>query len=212
MSSAGRLALTLTATLTSFTLVGVQPVEAPSKPADQAFAHLQPDLLQSLMSPRPALTRTELACPGCLFRGMILLNASVCLLPACCACLGVLNYSEWGFYYQLQAVAKPLNLSDPLLTEWKQLEPLAMDLPPGGSHAQFRDPVTPWPMNKSLARQRMPNLVALLDQNTPLQPANTSDGSPAANADDGKTVWITTVGTLQQCVGGAALYVSEDLK
>lgn len=143
---------------------------------------------------------------------VILLTASVCLLPACCACLGVLNYSEWGFYYQLQAVAKPLNLSDPLLTEWKQMEPLAMDLPPGGSHAQFRDPVTPWPMNKSLARQRMPNLVALLDQNTPLKPANTSDGSPATNADDGKTLWITTVGTLQQCVGGAALYVSEDLK
>jgi len=48
---------------------------------------------------------------------------------------GVLNFSEWGFYYQLQAVAYPANASDPLLQSWIKPDlanPLDMNLPPGG--------------------------------------------------------------------------------
>ncbi len=48
---------------------------------------------------------------------------------------GVLNFSQWGFYYQLQAMALPANASDPLLREWVKPDvgnPLTMSLPPAG--------------------------------------------------------------------------------
>lgn len=45
-----------------------------------------------------------------------------------------------------QAAAVPANLSDPDLVDWTKVEdnPLTIDIPPGGTHAQFRDPVTAW--------------------------------------------------------------------
>jgi hypothetical protein len=49
---------------------------------------------------------------------------------------GVLNFSFWGFYYQLQAVAHPADVNDPLLRTWVKppaLNPLDMRIPPGGN-------------------------------------------------------------------------------
>ncbi|KAL6754794.1 glycosyl hydrolase [Haematococcus lacustris] len=84
---------------------------------------------------------------------------------------GVMNFSQYGFYYQVQAAAVPANLSDPYLTNWTKLDsnPLSMEIPPGGTHAQFRDPTT---------------------------------GPPG--------VWVTAVGTLDDCLGAASLYLSQD--
>ena len=48
---------------------------------------------------------------------------------------GVLNFSQWGFYYQVQAMAVPENVSDPLLEVWTKPDlgnPLSMTIPPGG--------------------------------------------------------------------------------
>lgn len=49
--------------------------------------------------------------------------------------------------YDLQqtAIAVPSNISDPYLREWVKpsVNPIQMQLPPGGTHGQFRDPYTP---------------------------------------------------------------------
>lgn len=129
---------------------------------------------------------------------------------------GVLNYSELGYFYQLQAAAVPSDPRDPLLSNWTQLDgnPLSLDIPPAGTHAQFRDPVTPWSMNRSEARRYVPHLLDLLDMKQLVPPTkHGKDSSQMGNlTDDSHRVWFTAVGTLQQCFGSAALYVSEDLR
>lgn len=58
---------------------------------------------------------------------------------------GVSRYSELGYYYQVQALATPANASDPDLVRWvKRPVPVMRDAPPGGTHAQWRDPTTAW--------------------------------------------------------------------
>ncbi|EFJ50666.1 hypothetical protein VOLCADRAFT_34733, partial [Volvox carteri f. nagariensis] len=55
--------------------------------------------------------------------------------------------SQDGFFYQAQATALPADPADPFLTRWLKppdLNPLGLDLPPGGVRAQFRDPIAPW--------------------------------------------------------------------
>lgn len=53
--------------------------------------------------------------------------------------------SQLGYLYQQTAVAVPSDYSDLELREWRKFlrNPLQMDLPENGTHAQFRDPVTP---------------------------------------------------------------------
>ena len=59
---------------------------------------------------------------------------------------GVSNFSELGYYKQVQAVARPADLSDPQLKLWiKSSEnPVIDQAPTRGSFAQFRDPTTAW--------------------------------------------------------------------
>lgn len=60
-------------------------------------------------------------------------------------CTGVSRFSELGYYYQVQALATPANLSDPDLVRWvKRPLPVMVDAPPGGTNAQWRDPTTAW--------------------------------------------------------------------
>ncbi|KAK9814046.1 hypothetical protein WJX73_010187 [Symbiochloris irregularis] len=59
---------------------------------------------------------------------------------------GVSNYSELGYYSQVQALAIPANASDPTYSQWIKA-PAPIELPPGGTHAQFRDPVSAWEVN-----------------------------------------------------------------
>jgi hypothetical protein len=56
---------------------------------------------------------------------------------------GVSRQSEVDYYYQVQAVATAAPGADPLLVGWtKRAEPAVSTAPPGGNHAQFRDPTT----------------------------------------------------------------------
>ena len=48
--------------------------------------------------------------------------------------------AELGFFYQQQCGAVPEDAADPYLTRWRKTGLLNMTLPPGGSHAQWRDP------------------------------------------------------------------------
>ncbi|DBB18751.1 hypothetical protein WJX82_009075 [Trebouxia sp. C0006] len=63
---------------------------------------------------------------------------------------GVDNFTEYGYYYQTQAMATPSPLPpsnpDPLLTHWTKSaqNPIISNTPLGGSHSQFRDPATSW--------------------------------------------------------------------
>ncbi|CAL8464935.1 g4470 [Coccomyxa elongata] len=59
---------------------------------------------------------------------------------------GVSNFSELQYYEQVQAIARPVNASDPKLKLWKKSpnNPLISQAPQGGTLAQFRDPVTAW--------------------------------------------------------------------
>lgn len=73
------------------------------------------------------------------------LSASACeCLPHVCA--GVSNFSELQYYEQVQAIARPVNASDPKLKLWKKFpnNPLISQAPQGGTLAQFRDPVSAW--------------------------------------------------------------------
>ena len=67
-----------------------------------------------------------------------------------CMITGVDNFTEYGYYYQTQAMATPSPLPasdpDPLLTLWTKAErnPIIPSTPVGGTHSQFRDPTTSW--------------------------------------------------------------------
>jgi beta-fructofuranosidase len=58
----------------------------------------------------------------------------------------VSNFSNLGYYKQVQAMARPANLSDPQLKLWIKVaaNPLINQPPAMGSSAQFRDPTTAW--------------------------------------------------------------------
>ena len=47
---------------------------------------------------------------------------------------------------QVQATAVPANASDPIYQRWVKA-PIHFQLPAGGTHAQFRDPVQAWEAN-----------------------------------------------------------------
>ncbi|KAL6757994.1 glycosyl hydrolase [Haematococcus lacustris] len=147
---------------------------------------------------------------------------------------GVMNFSQYGFYYQVQAAAVPANLSDPYLTNWTKLasNPLSMEIPPGGTHAQFRDPTTAWQVPHS----QVEGLLLRLEQTQPGRPPNTTraalraarqgQGQNCSQAGQGRLgqqgegcggagqgppgVWVTAVGTLDDCLGAASLYLSQD--
>ena len=59
---------------------------------------------------------------------------------------GVSRYSELKYYKQVQATARPVNASDPKLKLWKKSpsNPVISQAPPGGTLAEFRDPVSAW--------------------------------------------------------------------
>ena len=67
---------------------------------------------------------------------------------------GVSNFSALGYYYQVQAEARPANDSDLMLVRWLKppSNPISVQLPPGGTHAQFRDPTTVWRMVRTSNR------------------------------------------------------------
>ena len=94
---------------------------------------------------------------------------------------------------------------------------------PTGTHAQFRDPVTPWTIERAVVRQQFPSLLEALtlDQanaslsflappSTPLVHADS--GGNNTNTTEGGPIWFSVIGALQQCVGSAALYASLDLR
>ena len=56
------------------------------------------------------------------------------------------RFYELGFYYQVQAVAVPANLSDPMLVDWVKpaSNPVVAGVPVGATNLQFRDPNTAW--------------------------------------------------------------------
>lgn len=66
------------------------------------------------------------------------------------SCTGVNNFTEYGYYYQTQAMATPSPLPssnpDPLLIHWTKAKqnPIISSVPEGGNHSQFRDPTTMW--------------------------------------------------------------------
>ena len=66
------------------------------------------------------------------------------------SCAGVNNFTEYGYYYQTQAMATPSPLPpsnpDPLLIHWTKAEqnPVIPSVPDGGNHSQLRDPTTMW--------------------------------------------------------------------
>ena len=123
------------------------------------------------------------------------------------------------------------------MSEWQtmgiRLQPLSYDVSTG-THAQFRDPVTPWTIDRLVVQQQLPGLMALL-----LGPRNGSDAMSKNRAhhlwgrvaardvtsssppgtqnrgiqgnDDGP-VWFSVVGALQECIGAAALYASLDMR
>jgi sucrose-6-phosphate hydrolase SacC (GH32 family) len=70
--------------------------------------------------------------------------------PKALCSTGVDNFTEYGYYYQTQAMATPRPLPpsnpDPLLTHWTKSaqNPIISNPPLGGSHSQFRDPTTSW--------------------------------------------------------------------
>lgn len=136
-----------------------------------------------------------------------------------------MNFTQYKYYYQSQAIALPADPRDPFLTHWvkpRDSNPLPMAPPPGGLRAQFRDPISPWlvPTNQIGA-----DLAAWLGwQNAGFA----AGGAPAAAAGGGGGgggeeteargvgagaggVWFTAVGALDDCVGSAALYSSPDL-
>ncbi|KAI3424966.1 hypothetical protein D9Q98_008347 [Chlorella vulgaris] len=103
---------------------------------------------------------------------------------------GVSRYAELQSYYQVQGLAMPANASsDPLLRHWvKRPDPIIPLAPPGGSHAQFRDPTTAtW------------------------VPAGGKDG-PASSSSAGGTSsagnYFMAIGVQLECQGAAALYES----
>lgn len=62
---------------------------------------------------------------------------------------GVNNFTQYGYYYQTQAMATPTvpaSNPDPLLIHWTKSEsnPIILTVPQGGNHSQFRDPMTAW--------------------------------------------------------------------
>ena len=104
-----------------------------------------------------------------------------------------------------------------------------------GTHAQFRDPVTPWAIDRASVQQQYPALInALLGlhngtrapnstaendeidvENYPPEAINASEGNAdgTSNSSSGsEVVWFSVVAALQDCVGSAALYASLDLK
>ncbi len=134
-----------------------------------------------------------------------------------------MNFTQYKYYYQSQAIALPADPRDPFLTHWvkpRDSNPLPMAPPPGGLRAQFRDPISPWlvPTNQIGA-----DLAAWLGwQNAGFA----AGGAPAAGGGVGGGeeeeeargvgagaggVWFTAVGALDDCVGSAALYSSPDL-
>lgn len=176
-----------------------------------------------------------------------------------------------------QAAAVPANTSDPLLTNWAKLpsNPLSIEIPPGGTHAQFRDPVTAWRVstndlagmlagmnaaetvgagspqapyvsvggagsNRSAAAQpsvgqpsgKPPSgssgssgstahgpaegnkqVIEIVVGGRGLLAGNSSggggDGGDGSGGAEGE-LWMTAVGSLDDCLGAAALYVSSD--
>lgn len=73
--------------------------------------------------------------PFLLYTGTSVLKSSeITCNPILCA-KGVLNFSQLGFYYQLQAVAVPVNDSDLFLETWTKPDdrnPLNIAIPVGG--------------------------------------------------------------------------------
>lgn len=103
---------------------------------------------------------------------------------------GVARFAELGFYYQTQALAVPANTSDAMLTRWvKRPFPVIPDAPPGGNHAQWRDPTTAWDLDG------MP-----VEAHTPIN--TTAEGIKSYNV----TSYFAAVGAQLECQGGAALY------
>lgn len=68
---------------------------------------------------------------------------------------GVSRKKELDYYYQVQAAAIAVNKSDPNLVQWMKLptNPLGFELPAGGTHAEFRDPITPFELVPPLPSQ-----------------------------------------------------------
>ncbi|GLC43775.1 hypothetical protein PLESTM_001518300 [Pleodorina starrii] len=128
---------------------------------------------------------------------------------------GVANFSDVGYYYQTQAVALPADPADPFLTRWikpPQHNPLGLQLPPGSFRSQFRDPIAPWRVPPQLVA---PELMPWRRVGAGAGGSNSSGGgnssSDSDDAADGGGVWFTAVGTMDDCVGAAALYSSPDL-
>jgi beta-fructofuranosidase len=91
-----------------------------------------------------------------------------------------------GYYFQQQCSARPANASDPWLREWRKdgANPLPLAPPPGGTHAQWRDPATAW-----------------RDDGGASAPGAPPHAPP---------LWHVLIGAQVACRGAAALYTSPD--
>jgi len=100
---------------------------------------------------------------------------------------GVSKRLEYGYYYQVQATARP---SDPISTSYVRWtkdkhNPIIEEVPRGGIHSEFRDPTRAWKVQRALL---FPN-------------ETTSANDP---------VWVVAVGAQVDCVGAAVLYATDD--
>lgn len=62
---------------------------------------------------------------------------------------GVHNFTQYDYYYQTQSMATPTvpaSTPDPLFIHWTKADsnPIIPNVPQGGNHSQFRDPMTAW--------------------------------------------------------------------
>ena len=128
------------------------------------------------------------------------------------ACAGVSNFSRLGYYYQQQAMLRPTNASDPELQMWCAAAPLHE---PGSR----RTLCLQWLCLQWAAAQALTVVLGRHKPHfNPLVVAPPAAGGNYAQFRDPTTawrqdgLWYTAIGVQANCIGGASLYSSPDMR